>query len=310
MNHEHLSLLSFGFLVILALSGNPSLASQEGAGENPARAADELLLEETMQALYSFDFAKADARSAEMLIRFPDHYLAHFTRVQYLWWMIITQPHDKRLEEEFYQRLERSLSALKPLAGKEAAPRQNFYFINLYAMQARLFLTKKEYLRTIFSLKNCIDQIEATLGKEQAYLPFFLSSGMYNYMLEYARQKYSFLALYTLLYPPGDMKLGLEQLHIAARSDHFIWRTEARYLLMKIYQDLEQQPEKALPLVRALLEEHPSNLIFRWHYVKILEMMGKKEKAGEERLVLLRATYQATGLNESQHHHLRQVFGE
>lgn len=302
--------LAICLLMVFTLEAFSAPGSLGLMGEDPVRSDPELLMEKTLQSLYSFDFTRADILSAEMLTRFPGDYLSHFTRAQYLWWMIITQPFDQSLEAGFQQSLSKSLSVIKPLVEKETAPRHTFYFINIYAMQARLFLSKKEYLRTIFSLKNCIDQIEATLGKEETYPPLYLSSGMYNFMLEYARQKYSFLALYTLLYPRGDMEKGLEQLHTAARNDHFIWRTEASYLLMKIYQDLEQQPEKALPLVRALLEEHPSNLIFRLHYVKVLELMGERAKARQERAALLRATRQATGLSETQRRHLLGVFGE
>ncbi|MEE4177991.1 MAG: hypothetical protein V2I46_10810 [Bacteroides sp.] len=285
-------------------------ATGRAEGERTLQPSVDLYMEQTMKALYAFNFEQANTLSTEMILRFPNNYLSHFTRSQYLWWMIITHPQNPRLEEAYYQSLKRSLSAIKPLINENHSYAHIFYFINIYAMQARLFLDKKEYLRTIFSLKSCIDQIEASIGKEEVYLPFNLSSGMYNYMLEYARQKYPFLALYTLLYPRGDRELGLEQLHTAARSDHFIWRTEAGYLLMRIYLDLEQQPEKALPLLRALLEEYPSNLIFRQHFVKILERMGEQVKAGEEKAALTRATRMANELSEAQRHHLLSVFGE
>jgi tetratricopeptide (TPR) repeat protein len=277
-------------------------------GQYAGRVSADHYLDQTMEALYSFDLEQANALSSEMLVRFPGHYLSHFTRSQYLWWMIITHPFDQRLEEAYNQNLIRSLTAIKPLIAEGRSHSNTFYFINIYAMQARLFLKKKEYLRTILSLKSCIDQIEVALGNEESYPPFFLSSGMYNYMSEYARDKFPFLSLYTLLYPRGDKVLGLKQLEMASQSGHFIWRTEARYLLMKIFLELEQKPGEALPLVRELLEQYPDHLIFRMHYVKILEALGEMTMAASEREALLGKTRQFNGISEVQRAHLLEVF--
>lgn len=285
-------------------------APRVSQGQDAGRVSADHYLEQTMEALYSFDLEKANALSSEMLVRFPGHYLSHFTRSQFLWWMIITHPLDQRLEEAYNQGLGRSLTAIKPLINEGRSHSHTFYFINIYAMQARLFLKKKEHLRTILSLKSCIDQIEVALGKEESYPPFYLSSGMYNYMSEYARDKFPFLSLYTLLYPRGDMALGLEQLEMAARSGHFIWRTEARYLLMKIFLELEQKPREALPLVRELLEQYPDNLIFRMHYVKILEALGQQTMAASEKEALLGKTRQVNGISEVQREYLLGVFRE
>lgn len=295
------------FLILLLFFSRPfsSFASDPFP---ETMAAEEMKL--TMQALYAFDFLRADSLSTEMLRKFPGHYLSHFSRSQYLWWLIITQPENPELENQYYQTLAHSLSAIQKNMGPAITHEQTFFFINIYAMQARLFLKKKEYLRTIISLRNCISEIEASLGRESEYPPFYLSSGMYNYMSEYAKKKFPFLTLYTLLYPKGSMVLGLEQLKAASSSGHFVWKTEAVYLQMKIYLELEQKPELAIPLARQLAETYPENLIYQWHYLQALESMQASEESLLLKAELRKIARNATGISSQQRAFFLSLFSQ
>ena len=296
-----------GSLILIFCLTGFTLAGRENI--IPASTLDQGV-ELSMKALYDFDFFEADRITAGLVAHFPGHYLSHFTRAQYLWWMIITHPSDVLLEKAYHESLGQALSIIKPLLVEEPVHHHTFYFINIYAMKARLLLNKREYLRTIFSLKQCVDQIEAALGKELVYPPFFLSSGMYNYMSEQAREKLPFLTLYTLLYPKGDKMLGLSQLHTAAQSDYFIWRTEATYLLMRIYHEMEKQPYNAQVMACNLRENYPGNLIFRMEYVKILETLGDREMLRTEKEQLVRATRTARGISERQRAYLLDVLNK
>lgn len=306
---KNLAIRSFtnrSIFILFLLAGPLSSFASEPFRERMA--AEEM--KQTMQALYAFDFLRADSLSTEMLRKFPGHYLSHFSRSQYLWWLIITQPENPELENQYYQTLAQSLSAIQEFMGPARTHEQTFYFINIYAMQARLFLKKKEYLRTIISLRNCISEIEASLGRESDYPPFNLSSGMYNYMSEYAKKKFPFLTLYTLLYPKGSMVLGLEQLKAASSSGHLVWKTEAVYLQMKIYLELEQKPALAIPLARQLAETYPGNLIYQWHYLQALEANQATEESILLKTELKKITRNAPGINSQQRAYFLSLFSQ
>ncbi len=292
--------LFLSFLINIPISLNGSEPIPVGVAEQE--------MKQTMQALYSFNFSRADSLSTEMLRKFPGHYLSHFTRSQYLWWLIITHPESPELENQYYQTLAQSLSSIQEYMGPNKSYEHTFYFINIYAMQARLFLKRKEYLRTIISLRNCINEIEASLGKESLYPPFFLSSGMYNYMSEYAKKKLPFLALYTLLYPKGNMVLGLEQLKAASTSGQMVWETEATYLLMKIYLELEQNHVLALQLARQLAETYPENLIYQWHYLQALELMQATEEARLLKTEIRNLARNSRGISSAQRAYFISLF--
>jgi len=305
-NWANRSITNSSIFILLLLAGPFSSFASEPFREKMA--AEEM--KQTMQALYAFDFLRADSLSTEMLRKFPGHYLSHFSRSQYLWWLIITQPENPELENQYYQTLAQSLSAIQEYMGPARTHEQTFYFINIYAMQARLFLKKKEYLRTIISLRNCISEIEASLGRESDYPPFNLSSGMYNYMSEYAIKKFPFLTLYTLLYPKGNMALGMEQLKAASLSDHLVWKTEATYLLMKIYLELEPKPALAIPLASQLTETYPQNLIYQWHYLQALESIQATEESILLKTELRKITRNAPGINSQQRAYFLSLFSQ
>jgi hypothetical protein len=130
-------------------------------------------------------------------------------------------------------------------------------------------------------MKNCVDFIDISLGKEKAYPDFNLTSGLYNYLSDYGTRKYPFLVFYSLMYPRGNMLKGLEQLKVATQNDDEVIRTEAHYFLMKIYIELEKNYEEALYHASYLTEKHPGNLIFLYHYYQLLQLQGKAEMASE-----------------------------
>ncbi len=267
-----------------------------------------IALEQTMLALYEFDFFRADSLSDQMLKNYPDHYLSHFTRAQYLWWLIITQNSNSKLQVEFSSSLENSLRAIEAYMQAGQQHIYNFFFINIYAMLARLNLKNREYLRTILSLKNCINQVGISLGNEILFPPYNLTSGMYNYLSEYSAIRYPFLGLYTLLYPKGNMELGLKQLKIAAANENLIWKTEASYLLLKIFLELEKEPARALIYGRYLVEKFPNNLIFQWHNLQISETIESGISSQKLKTKLLENTRMAKGISQSQKTYLLSIF--
>lgn len=295
----------FLFLLIIITSCRISASGSKTAEEMAAKT-----MEQTMVALYQFNFSLADSLSGEMLVKYPDHYLSHFTRAQYLWWLIITNSPNATLETGFNGSVARSLKAIDRFMTPDRPHIHTFFYINIYAMQARLYLKNKEYLRTILSLKNCIDQIELSLGNEADFMPYNLSSGMYNYMSEYSTRRFPFLGLYTLLYPKGNMKLGLDQLSTAAESENQIWRTEAAYLLMRIYFEIENDSESALFYGERLTREFPDNLIFQWYYLQIAETIDTGVPVEKLRTSLIENTRKATGINQYQKAYLLSIFGK
>lgn len=239
----------------------------------------ESLMDQTLAALYHFDFPRADSLSGCMLQIDPHHYLSHFTRSHYLWWMIITHQRDENLEKEYSATIAMAKARL-PSAEKKPDINDVFYHINIYAMQARLSLQKKEYLRTIWNLRACVRQLDYSRGKENLHGGLYLTSGLYNYMSGYSQKRFPVLKAFSRVLPEGEMQMGLQQLQKAAASSNPVWKTEAHYLLMKIYLEMELQPGQAMVYNQWLIDNFPGNLTYWQYRYRICKAM--KDEPGME----------------------------
>ncbi len=257
-------------LMIFAFPGELKSAPQNLSAEE--------YFNRTLLSLYQFDFQKADSLSSLMNAHHPGHYLSAFSRTHYYWWMLISHAEPKPWEEKYAGSVAHSIAAIDPVIERSFTYNDVFYFINIYAMQARLSLKNGKLIRTMQSLRNCIYHLELSFGREHIHSGFYLTSGLYNYMTAHAVKKYPFLRLYALFYPEGDQSLGLEQIIMAAQSENDVWKTEARYLLMRLYLEVEENPGKALEYALWLTEEYPLNLIYRYYHLLILKNLDKEDQ--------------------------------
>lgn len=264
------------------------------------------LLNQTMSALYDFDFPRADSLSKNMLRLDSTHYISHFSRASYLWWMIITHSHHQVLEQQYATTISLAQDGL-PQGKDQPGLNDVFYHINIYAMQAQMSLRNKEYLRTMKNLRACTWQVEYSMGKEQHHQGFLLTSGLYNYMTGYAQMRFPVLSVFKNIFPRGEMQLGLEQLHQAALSENITWKTEARFLLMKIYLEMEKQPVKALALVNWLTDSYPQNLTYHYYHYMICKAMKDQEgmAAVKNQIKKLALTHQ--GMSQGQRDYFLQL---
>ncbi|MFO7977879.1 MAG: hypothetical protein R6U64_04405 [Bacteroidales bacterium] len=289
-----------------AIMAGMSYPAKAGSTKQAREVHLEGLFNQTMHALYDFDFQRADAISTGMLQLDSTHYISHFARASYLWWMIITHPLNQHLEQQYAATIARAQDGLPQ---GEDQPQLNvvFYHISIYAMEAQMSLRQKEYLRIMKNLRACTWQVKYSMGKERQHQGFMLTSGLYNYMTGYAQVRFPVLSVFKNIFPEGDMQLGLDQLQLAALSDNLTWKTEARFLLMKIYLEMEKQPLKALDWVNWLIETYPRNLTYRYYHYMILKAM--KDPGGMARvkntIKKLALTHQ--GLSQDQREYFLQL---
>ena len=235
-----------------------------------------------LTAIYDFRFHDADSLLNHMETNYQESYLPHLVRASFYWWLIISEDDGSLNKERYIATLSKAEDIINRVVQNNSHNyRDIFHFINLYALKARLDLLNGNYLKALRHMKNCVDFVSISLGREEAYPGFNLTSGLYNYLSDYGAKQYPFLVFYSLMYPRGNMLKGLEQLKVATQNDDQVIRTEAHYFLMKIYLDLEKNHEEALYHASYLTEKHPENLIFLYHYYQLLQLQGKAEMANE-----------------------------
>lgn len=272
------------------------------AGAFPAELAEEVIL-----ALYGFDFQTADMLSSSLLSEHPDHYIAHFARVYYYWWMMVADPQPEKFEQAYRRHIMQAIPLARQALDREPDHAHAFFFINLHAMAARLDLQQGAWIRTMKNLRHCVVQVERSMGLEKEFPGFYLTSGLYNYMTVQAARRYPFLRLYSLLYPEGNRETGITQLREAFRSDYPLWKTEAGYFLMRIFLDEEHDPERAEAYASWLTETYPANLVFQYYHLQVLLAMGNEAAAISRKREIERMALQHPTLSQAQRNHFLKL---
>jgi hypothetical protein len=214
-----------------------------------------------VKALYRFDFNQADSISKAILIKHPEWPEAHLLRAHFYWYQIIggLNSTENRLA------LKKSLT----LAEKQLPSRiqqfryheQYFAKISSQVLKARLDAMEGNTFQAFVKLNESIDFLKHTLGKEQEFEYYQLSSGLYLYYRDYALNRYPVLFPYLIWLPSGNESEGLRMLRQAADSDDEYLSTEANYFMMKICMDRKWWKE-ALGYSVKLNNRYPENLLF------------------------------------------------
>ncbi len=260
------------------------------------------LLRASMHALYAMHFDLADSLTGHFLASYPDHYLAHVARANYYWWFSIASAPDNFKKGVFAERVRKAKELAERFAnGKmRAQPEILFHLISLSAMSVRYEVMHANYLRALSSGRQAIGYISASSGEEDSYPGFYLTNGLYNYMVATAAERNYLFRMFSLFYPPGDKLRGLEQLKLAASQDDFILQTEAHYFLMRIYLDLEVDSQQALYHAGRLTDIYPSNLIYRYYYLLAYAGVYGEERVLAERHRFRRLVVEHNGLCDAQ----------
>jgi hypothetical protein len=270
----------------------------------------ELALEETLLALYDFNFRKADSITSGILIEYPEQYLSHVARTNYLWWQIISQPVSGYAEKQYMESIAQAMALANRKKEVVISDQDLFYLISMYAMQARLDLKNGAYIRAMRNGRNAISHFERSRGKEATFHGFLLTSGLYNYMTDQAARKYPFLRIYSIFYPEGNRELGLTQLRKASQSEYLIWSTEANYFLMRLYLEMEQDPDQALGYASWLTSTYPSNLIYQYYHLVILIELGNAQAINEKKAEIRSVSLSHSGITKEQRDYFLELIND
>jgi hypothetical protein len=175
-----------------------------------------------------------------------------------------------------------------------------FVFINLYAFRVRLDLLHYKILSAVLKLDECIKYFKLSLGNEPKYVPFNLTSGLYNYFVAYATDKYPIVVAYFMFYPKGDIVKGISQLTVSSQSQDIIMNTEGNYFLMKIYFEQRKNNIIAKAYAKNLIAKYPKNLLYQYFYFSILNKGGEKPAAQAQLKTLMKQSYANTQITQKQ----------
>ncbi len=270
-----------------SLSGKNATSTTDNH-ENLDRNANILLLNKTVQitsndgidAMYNFKFKIAEYQFKNLRKHYGWHPLPYFLLGLNEWWQLLPYVDNKYHDEAFFAYMDTSLVLAKRIYKEVNKIEGAFFLAATQAFRGRLLGERGKWRKAAFASKSAMNWLEDCRGNEEFSPEILFGDGLFNYYVEWVPENYPMLKPFMLIFPDGDKKKGIEQLRKVTQNA-FYTRTEAKYFLMRILSEEENNVFAALEIARDLHETYPDNAYFHRYYAKILYQLGHHKKLEE-----------------------------
>ncbi len=221
------------------------------------------------------------------------------------WYKLLLNPN----QDEARQELILSLKRL-PGSTEEGKKTDIDEFVNIFSEQFHirvLVMQNQKYkaLKHAFDVNKRISELQGKYkdNSNNEFIAFLVS--IQEYFVCYLKERY---VLFGLFSSNGISKSGgLKGLERATRSNDIFIRTEGCYLLMKIYNELENNSEKGLNYANWLVDTYPKNAIFRVEYLKCLKNTSISDEEFRNQIELAKKLVKGLLLERNEQIHMINV---
>jgi tetratricopeptide (TPR) repeat protein len=238
-----------------------------------------------LDATYNLRYTQADSIFNQLITRDPTHPAGYFLLALVDWWRIIPNIDaearanrmsrffdERRYSKSFNDRIDKTLEICDtPLEKNPGDIVALFFKGSALGYRGRLMVSRKFDASSIFEWGGAISIITEAYNlilRCQQMAPtnsdVLLGSGLYNYLCAYLGDKYPGIKSTALSFlPPGDRKIGIQMIRIAAERAQYA-AVEAQYSLLELLgsQEFEGDYAGALEVAKVLHEKYPSNPVF------------------------------------------------
>lgn len=176
------------------------------------------------------------------------------------WWQIHMDPHARTLDSRFQLEANAAVTAMESWIAREPRRAEAWFSLGgALGARAQWQALRGERLAAARSGKRIKEALDRALLLDPALVDANVGIGLYRYYAAVAPAALRMLR-WLLLLPGGDRVEGLAQLRSVSTSGAArLLRDEADYQLQVIELWYEQQPERAIALLRGLDARHPRN---------------------------------------------------
>ncbi|WP_026462933.1 tetratricopeptide repeat protein [Adhaeribacter aquaticus] len=225
--------------------------------------------------LYNFKFDRAEKQFRSLRRRYPKHPMPYFLMGLSQWWKIMpSNITTKQYDNSFLAYMDTTITYGEQLLDKNKKNYEAAFFLaaaNGFA--ARLHSERSNWRKATVYSRRSLENLQ--LAKEANGLSpeFLFGEGLYNYYAIWIAEHYPLLRPVIWFFPNGNKKLGLQQLKRAANYG-FYTGTEAKFFLMRILANDENNAFEAYNLSRYLATNYPDNPYFQRSYARLAFTVG------------------------------------
>jgi hypothetical protein len=228
-------------------------------------------LSNCLNSIYAMDFNKSKNLVDNYYKEYQNQTSKYIVKAYYLRWKYLPITKDLPvIYSQYLSVLDSAISSAENILSKNADNLEESYFkMSALIMKAELHAHNNSIIKAAFEGKSALSIIKNGFEWCEQNPEFYISTGLYNYYIEFYRDKGFFYQ--SLLWPfsNGNKSLGLEYLKKGNAQATFS-KVECRFYLAHLNFKLENNPELGLKYCKELIDQFPNNLKFIEMYVENL----------------------------------------
>ncbi|MGE5839165.1 MAG: tetratricopeptide repeat protein [Deltaproteobacteria bacterium] len=213
---------------------------------------------EGINHLYDLEFDEAEKSFSRVVARRPDHPAGYFYMAMVTWSRLSVGFWTDQNLKEYVERIDKTISvARKRIEINEKDSRSYFYLGGALGFKGRFELMQHKWFSSYNLAYEAIEALKTCQKLDSENKDVLLGLGIYDY---YTAKLSGVLKFLTYLFlHKGDKDEGLRKLHTAA--DEAVYSgLEAKSMLIHIYLYLEEDYDRALPLIQDLRTRFRKNM--------------------------------------------------
>ena len=215
--------------------------------------------------IYNIKFQKAEETFRSLIADYPDHPAGRFFLAMIDWWKILLDPDNESYDDIFFQKLEDVIYQCDRILKKDQDNVDALFFKGgAIGFRGRLRAFRESWLKAADDGREALPIVEKAASLDPKNVDVQLGFGIYDYYAAVIPEQNSFLKPLMIFFPSGDKQRGIKELKNTAQNGRYT-KYEARYFLMTLYYNYENNPFAADEYAKELTADFPDNPTFeRW----------------------------------------------
>lgn len=252
-----------------------------------------------LTGIYRFQITKAGEDLSKLKTNNISDNQFYYLKASIQWWHILNGNIDENNQKLCLNYINKSLEA----KSRDNNLDDQLTRISAYMLKMRVNNLGNHKIKSTILLLKILNLSETLINEMPESGQKNFLKGIYHYFTEYAKEESLFAKLLLFSYHNESKVKGLEYLEQASRDTNPVIRTEAHYLLYKIYGTLEKDSQKALENIEWLSKTYPENIFYKTEYYLTLCHNRLFSEADIVKNDLLRQVALSTELNEKEKKH-------
>ena len=236
------------------------------AAQNYNWARHDSLVKAGINQIYGIEFDKAEKTFDVVEKEYSTHPSGKFFKAMITWWRILLNLDDESMDQKFYDQLDETIKMCDNILDKNDENVDAMFFKGgALGFRGRLRAIRESWFKAALDGKEGLGLVFKAYQANPQNVDIQLGFGIYHYYAEVIPQKYPAVKPFMIFFPKGDKVKGLKELENVAWNGRYA-RIEARYFLLTLNFQFEENMTETLKWVHILLYDFPNNPMFQRYY--------------------------------------------